>query len=67
MRPRDSRLDRAQVTTARTLLQRPVRRDRIWPVLAAATALALTALLFASVAVLAPPVSTEHVARGGPE
>ena len=62
----DSRLDTVQVATARSLLKAPVRRDPMWPALAAATALALTSVLFASVAVLAPPVSTEHVAQTAP-
>lgn len=62
----DSRLDTTQVATARALLKSPVRRDPMWPALAAATALALTSVLFASVAVLAPPVETEHTAQNAP-
>jgi hypothetical protein len=63
----DSSLDRAQVARARALLKAPVRRDPLWPALLAATALAVTAVVFATVAVLAPPVQTEHVAEGAPE
>jgi hypothetical protein len=62
----DSRLDMRQVATARTLLKAPARRDPMWPALLAATALALSAVMFAAVAVLAPPVTTEHVAKGAP-
>ena len=39
----------------------------MWPALAAATALALSSLAFATVMVLAPPVQTEHVAVSAPE
>ena len=62
----DSRLDMRQVATAHALLKTPVRRDRMWPALVAATVLALTSVLFASVAVLAPPVQTQHVVDGAP-
>lgn len=63
----DSRLDTTQVAAARALLASPVRKDPMWPALAAATALALTSVLFAAVAVLAPPVTTEHAAQSAPE
>ena len=62
----DSRLDMTDVATARALLKTPARRDPMWPALVAATVLALTSVLFASVAVLAPPVKTQHVADGAP-
>jgi hypothetical protein len=62
----DSRLDMTQVATAHTLLKTPGRRDPMWPALLAATALALTSVLFASVAVLAPPVQTQHVVESAP-
>ncbi|WP_293678948.1 hypothetical protein [uncultured Phenylobacterium sp.] len=55
-----------QVTAARSLLKTPVRRDPLWPALVAATALALTSVMFAAVAVLAPPATTEHMARSAP-
>jgi hypothetical protein len=67
MRLADSRLDMTQVARTRALLETPVRDDPMWPALVAATALAVTAVLFASVAVLAPPVTTEHVAQGAPD
>ena len=63
----DSRLDPVQVAMARSLLKTPVRADPMWPALLAATALALTSVMFAAVAVLAPPVTTEHVAQGAPD
>jgi hypothetical protein len=62
----DSRLDMTQVAMARALLKTPVRRDPMWPALLAATALALTSVLFAGVAVLAPPVKTQHVVESAP-
>ena len=62
----DSRLDATQVAMARALLKTPERRDLMWPALLAATALALTSVLFASVAVLAPPLETQHVVDGAP-
>jgi hypothetical protein len=63
---RDSVLDPTDVAHARALLQAPVRRDPMWPALVAATALALTSVVFATVMVLAPPVTTEHVAETAP-
>jgi hypothetical protein len=62
----DSRLDMTQVASARVLLETPSRRDPMWPALLAATALALTSVLFAAVAVLAPPVETQHVVESAP-
>jgi hypothetical protein len=62
----DSLLDTDAMGRARALLRTPERRDPMWPALLAATALALTSVAFATVAVLAPPVSTEHVAQSAP-
>lgn len=67
MSMRDSALDPMQVARARALLKPPVRHDPMWPALLAATALAVTSVVFATVAVLAPPVETEHTAQGAPE
>jgi hypothetical protein len=67
MSMRDSALDPQQVARARALLKAPVRRDPMWPALLAATALAVTSVVFATVMVLAPPVQTEHTAQGAPE
>ena len=64
---RDSTLDMAAVARARALLTPPARRDALWPALLAATALAMTSVVFATLMVLAPPVQTEHVAEGAPE
>ena len=67
MSMRDSALDPSQVARARALLKAPMRRDPLWPALLAATALAATSVVFATVAVLAPPVETQHTAQGAPE
>ena len=66
MAMRDSVLDVVAIDRARQLLRAPQRRDRLWPALLAATALAVTSVLFAAVAVLAPPVQTEHVVQTAP-
>jgi len=66
MRITDSRLDAAEVAMTQALLKSPVRRDPVWPALVAATALAAAAVVFAGVAVVAPPLTTEHVAKGAP-
>lgn len=63
----DSALDPGDVARARALLKTPMRRDPMWPALLAATALAVTSVVFATVMVLAPPVQTEHTAQGAPE
>lgn len=63
----DSALDPEEVARARALLKAPMRRDPMWPALLAATALAVTSVVFATVMVLAPPVTTEHTAQGAPE
>jgi hypothetical protein len=60
-------LDVQEVQRAQALLATPRRRDPMWPALAAAMLLALTSVVFAAVSVLAPPVTTEHTARGAPE
>ncbi|MBL8770177.1 MAG: hypothetical protein JNK30_02245 [Phenylobacterium sp.] len=64
---RDSALDPDELSNARSLLQPAVRRDRAWPALLAALALAVTSVLFASAMVLAPPVTTNHAAQGAPD
>jgi hypothetical protein len=64
---RDSALDPSEVARARALLKAPVRRDPMWPALVAATALAVTSVVFATVMVLAPPLTTEHTAQGAPD
>src|SRR3989344_3895959 len=52
----DSALDASQVARARALLKTPERHDPMWPALVAATALAVTSVVFATVMVLAPPL-----------
>jgi hypothetical protein len=59
----DSVLDPDQIARARALLARPERPQRIWPVLAAAAFLAVSALAFATAMILAPPLTSEHVAH----
>jgi hypothetical protein len=63
----DSALDPREVARARALLKPPVRKDPMWPALLAATALAITSVIFATAMVLAPPLQTEHSALGAPE
>ncbi|HZZ32134.1 MAG TPA: hypothetical protein VFE10_09090 [Phenylobacterium sp.] len=46
---------------ARALLKPPKRPERMWPVLGAASLLALSALTFATAMILAPPLTSEHV------
>jgi hypothetical protein len=60
----DSALDPVQIARARALVARPVRKERIWPVLGAASFLALSALAFATAMIMAPPLISEHVAPG---
>ncbi|MFI4964644.1 MAG: hypothetical protein ACHP9T_04675 [Caulobacterales bacterium] len=57
-----SALDPDALARARALLVRPVRRERMWPVLAAAGVLAISALAFATAMIMAPPLTSEHVA-----
>jgi hypothetical protein len=58
----DSALDSSQIAYARALLD-PLRpRERMWPVLCAATLLAISTLAFAAAMIMAPPIVTEHVA-----
>ena len=59
-------LDADELARARRLLDRPARKERVWPVLAAALGLALASLTFATVMITAPPLITEHVAQSAP-
>ena len=45
----------------RFLLQRQAPEPRVWPVLAAALAFAVCALIFATAAVTAPPAHLTHI------
>jgi len=58
-----SALDPDAMAQARALLKRPERRERIWPALGAAALLALSALVFATAMIMAPPLTSEHVAQ----
>ncbi len=53
-------IDAEALGRARDLLDRPKRRERIWPVLAAAAAFAVSALMFATAMIAAPPLASEH-------
>jgi len=55
-------LDADAMDRAKALLERRKRPERMWPVLAAAGLLALSALTFATAMILAPPLVSEHVA-----
>jgi hypothetical protein len=55
MNPADSALDTAALAYARALLRKPMRRQRMGPVLAAAAFAAVSAVTFAVVMVIAPP------------
>jgi hypothetical protein len=57
-----STLDPDAIARARALLERPERKERIWPVLGAAGFLAVSALVFATAMIMAPPLTSEHVA-----
>ncbi|HEY3887451.1 MAG TPA: hypothetical protein VGL73_02685 [Caulobacteraceae bacterium] len=47
---------------ARIRLEPPVVRERVWPALAAAALFAISALVFATAAILAPPAHLTPVA-----
>ncbi len=63
---RDSTLDPDKVAQARALLTPSPRHDPLWPALLAATALAITSVMFATAMVLAPPAPTEQVTGRAP-
>jgi hypothetical protein len=58
----DSALNREDMTRARALLATPKRPERMWPALGAAALLAISALAFATAMIMAPPLTSEHVA-----
>ena len=58
-----SALDPDAMAQARALLERPKRPERMWPVLAAAGVLALSALAFATAMIMVPPLVNEHPAQ----
>jgi hypothetical protein len=63
----ESALDSVAMARARSLLETPKSRERLWPVLGAAGLLALSALAFATAMIMAPPVISEHVLKPGPQ
>ena len=61
MNTADSALDSAAIAYARALLRKPMRRQKMGPVLAAAAFAALSAVTFATVMVIAPPSVVQHL------
>jgi hypothetical protein len=61
MNPADSALDSAAIAYARALLRKPMRRQRMGPVLAAAAFAAFSAVTFATVMIMAPPAVVQHL------
>ena len=59
----DSALDLDALSRARALLEPAARPERVWPAVGAAALLAISALAFATAMLLAPPLTSEHVAR----
>jgi len=47
---------------ARALLDPPKPPERLWPVVGAAGLLAMSTLVFATAMIVAPPLTSEHVA-----
>jgi hypothetical protein len=62
----DSALEPEALARARALLAPAIRREAVWPVLAAAAFAAIAALAFATAMILAPPVVSEHVVQSAP-
>ena len=60
-------IDHALLAYARGLLEAPARRERVWPMLAAAGFLAASSLVFAVAMITAPPLHTEHAIRDAVE
>ncbi len=61
MNPADPAVDSAALAYARALLRKPMRRQRMGPVLAAAAFAAFSAVVFAGVMIMAPPAVVEHL------
>jgi hypothetical protein len=62
MAANDSALDPDAMSRARALVAPRPQKDSVWPALAAAGLFAVSALVFATAMVVAPPLVTEHVA-----
>jgi hypothetical protein len=59
----DSALDGEEIDRVRGLLETPNRPERMWPVVGAAALLAASAVIFATAMVMAPPLTSEHIAH----
>jgi hypothetical protein len=62
----DSALKPEETARIRALLAPRRKKERMWPVLAAALLAALSALAFATAMILAPPVVSHHVVQSAP-
>jgi len=62
----DSTIDPVATARIRALLNPVKKRERMWPVLAAALLAAVSALAFAAAMIMAPPVVSEHVIQSAP-
>jgi hypothetical protein len=59
----DSALNSEEMDRARGLLETPTHAERMWPVVGAAALLAASAVIFATAMVMAPPLTSEHIAH----
>jgi hypothetical protein len=62
----DSALNPEETARIRALLAPKAKKERMWPVLAAALLAAFSALAFATAMILAPPVTSQHVVQSQP-
>jgi len=62
----DSALKSDETDRIRILLTPRAKKERMWPVLAAALLAAVSALAFATAMILAPPVVSQHVVQSEP-
>jgi hypothetical protein len=62
----DSALNPDETARIRALLTPKAKKERMWPVLAAALLAAVSALAFATAMILAPPVVSQHVVQSEP-
>ena len=62
----DSALNPEEMKRIRALLTPKAKKERMWPVLAAALLAAFSALAFATAMILAPPVTSQHVVQSQP-
>lgn len=62
----DSALKPDETARIRALLKPRRKKERMWPVLAAAFLAAVSALAFATAMIVAPPVVSQHVVQSEP-